>query len=52
MKLATSGIGTTRTFRNVRDSVAVGCKADIEQVIQQALIRCQTVRPPAAPRML
>ena len=26
-----SAIGTTRTFRNVRYSVAVGCKADFEQ---------------------
>jgi hypothetical protein len=26
-----SAVGTTRTFRNVRYSVAVGCKADIEQ---------------------
>ena len=26
-----SAYGTTRTFRNVRYLVAVGCKADIEQ---------------------
>ena len=30
-RAATSGFGTTRTFRNVRYPVAVGCKADFEQ---------------------
>jgi hypothetical protein len=29
--------GTTRTFRNVRYSVAVGCKADIEQAASKML---------------
>jgi hypothetical protein len=32
-----SAIGTTRTFRNVRYSVAVGCKADIEQAASKML---------------
>jgi hypothetical protein len=29
--------GTTRTFRNVRYLVAVGCKADIEQAASKIL---------------
>ena len=29
--------GTTRTFRNVRYSVDVGCKADIEQAASKML---------------
>jgi hypothetical protein len=29
--------GTTQTFRNVRYSVAVGCKADIEQAASKML---------------
>ena len=32
-----SASGTTRTFRNVRYSVAVGCKADIEQAASKML---------------
>jgi hypothetical protein len=35
--LGMSACGTTRTFRNVRYSVAVGCKADIEQVAFKTL---------------
>jgi hypothetical protein len=33
-----SAFGTTRTFRNVRNSVAVGCKADIEQAASEMSI--------------
>jgi hypothetical protein len=35
--LAESAFGTTRTFRNVRYSVAVGCKAGIEQAASKML---------------
>jgi hypothetical protein len=38
MKSLTSACDTTRTFRNVRYSVAVGCKADIEQAASKISI--------------
>ena len=43
-----SAYGTTRTFRNVRYSVAVGCKADIEQAASKVLNFAEPVKASAS----
>jgi hypothetical protein len=40
-----SDIGTTRTFRNVRSSAAVGCKADMKCSVRAFPLSTQSGRP-------